>query len=83
MRYIISAILLTLTGALDAFASCVCREQGFEFVIFADLSEISQALTPPSAPGWVWAPRWSSEPSSAWAAPSTSAVVRGRALGSS
>ena len=51
MRYILSAILLTLTGALDAFASCVCREQGFEFVIFADLSEISQALTPPSAPG--------------------------------
>lgn len=49
MRYIISAFFLSLAGALDAFASRICKDARFEFVIFGDIDEITQALTPPSA----------------------------------
>ena len=49
MNYIISAVLLSLAGALDAFASRICKDAGFEFVILGDIDAITQALTPPSA----------------------------------
>lgn len=51
MRYILSAFILTLAGALDELASHICKERGIEFVVFTDLDEITQALTPPSAIG--------------------------------
>ena len=51
MRYIISAILCTIAGELDKFAARICKDMGCEVVIFASLEEITQALTPPSAPG--------------------------------
>ena len=51
MRYIISAILNLIAGTLDEFAAHICKDMGYEVVVFASLEEITQALTPPSAPG--------------------------------
>ena len=51
MTFILSAIASMLAGMLDSLASALCKETGMEIVIFASLEEITQALTPPSAPG--------------------------------